>query len=276
MGEDLVGGDFVVAAGQTVVLDFPTNFSYNNFTMGDNSTLILKRNLILRAFSSLFGNNCLIEGSGAAQAANGADQTHVPAQAGQLDAGYNGWDGGNGQTGQAGFNVDFHLGIHSIGSLLIRSNGGHGGNGGRGGIGGQGGGATCLGGPGGSGGHGGKGGRAGWGGPSGQIKFQWSPIGPAWTKNFATLMRELEAAKAHGFVSLPSGQKLFYASPPGLTVEATGGLAGAAGWAGFGGRGGDGVSCIGYGQPGGHVGDNGQLGEGGLPGRTYPPIVVLA
>lgn len=270
-----------ILAGQTltVTANNPLLSLYDVLEMEDNSKLIAKIDINLQALSATFGQNCVIDGS-ASDAKNGDHPTSIPKQAPQRGTGTEGYAGGNGFNGERGRNITLQIGIRSIGSLLVKSNGGRGGDGAQGGTGGQGGGALCIEGPGGSGGRAGVGGNAGAGGDSGVILIRWmnsphsdlinTPSGAISYSNLrGVLLKERQLpANYHGSI---------LASLPGLQMpEAKGGQPGHPGLPGTPGRGGDGVNCGFYSQGGGSAGSSNRGGSTNHGGASIPPIIEAA
>jgi hypothetical protein len=241
--------DLIVRAGSKLVVSQPLDAAYRNFTMEDNSTIIVQINATIRAQSASFGKNCLIDGSGAygADGINGQPGANQPAF-GQL--GVRGRDGIAGADGANGRDIEIHCGIEKIGGLTIKSNGGNGGRGGFGGNGGQGGAAHCIGpGPlkGGDGGDGGNGGAGGRGGDAGQITFLWA----------------LRSTK--GTAVGDTG------APPNIVCRSVPGLAGLGGAGGRFGDGGAGDSCGLIQLAAGGPGKAGMTAHSGINGASKAP-----
>jgi hypothetical protein len=261
--------DLVVHTGKPLVVSGPLGRLYDSFIMEDNSTIIAEVDITISAITATIGNNCIIDGSGG-NGPNGQNETYVPPQSGQNNAGYDGLNGGGGGNGVKGKNITLNVGLRpgSIGSLLIRSNGGNGGNGENGGKGGS---ATCVGGDGAFGGHGGDGGQAGFGGDAGQITFNWSSIAASAQDELAKLPKDLP-----NLTTLPDGKLVLAALPGGLNPPiANGGEPGGPGAPGKGGAGGDGVGCGWWHNGGGPSGKSGRYGMQGHPGSSKIPVITF-
>jgi hypothetical protein len=277
--------DLIVKAGPAYEIGKPFSAIFNNFVMEDNAQITCKASVVIQAINATFGNNCKIICSGES-GTNAANQNYVPPGADYCNSGAEGRVGNPGVHGTNGYDFTLQIGLQSIGSLSIQSNGGHGGNGGKGGDGAKGGQAKCLACRGGGGGRGGMGGNGGNGGDSGQITLIWAPL-PSYKaaverrsggrEKFDNLIHQ--AMMVHGGLSIPStNTQLSPLLPSNLELQYSGGMPGASGHGGPGGHGGDGVSCLfnAYGMNGGDPGGVGLQGSVGAPGRSKIPVVHIA
>ena len=137
----------------------------SSLKLGDGATVRFAEGVTLwqiRAERAEIGSDVTVDGRGQA-GQQGTDGQHAP-QAAACKDGESGAVGGHGQDGQQGVSVRMQVGLVSLGSLTIQSDGGAGGVGGRGGNGAAGADfeKSCASAPaGGDAGAGGNGGRAG-------------------------------------------------------------------------------------------------------------------
>ena len=121
--------DLIVPAGTVLTISQPSQVEprYALFRMESNSKIVASIDLTIRASRAEFGENCIIDASGApgANGNNGAN--------GQL--GVNGGSGTDGLPGQNGRSLTIEAGLAKVGGLTIISDGGAGGRGGAGGAG---------------------------------------------------------------------------------------------------------------------------------------------
>ena len=116
--------DLIVPAGTVLTISQPSQVEprYALFRMESNSKIVASIDLTITASRAEFGENCIIDASGApgANGNNGAN--------GQL--GVNGGAGTDGLPGQNGRSVTIEAGLAKVGGLTIISDGGAGGRGG--------------------------------------------------------------------------------------------------------------------------------------------------
>jgi hypothetical protein len=256
--------NWVIPANTTETVTAPLDKTvFDLLWMGSGSTLRILVDTRIQVIDAHFEDGCKITGSAPASAAPKPPTPNPYAGvAGQCDSGLSGTPGRWGEAGQRGRNISMEIGLSSIGSLLVESNGQPGGDGGDGGEGQGGGGAKCVLCRGGGGGPGGPGGGGGSGGDGGTIVFSWSPI-----KELATKIGALDADVQEAF----NANTFALAN---LTLVAEPGNGGRGGLGGGGGRGGDSVNCGLFGQTGGDPGGHGADGARGVVGRRIKPVQI--
>ncbi len=159
----------VIKPHEVYIMDSTDILVADSLVMMDSSTIRLnglKSENFIRTNVAIFGNHCVIDGSGI-NGKRGSDGVNGQTPAGPCRDGSPGRNGLKGLSGGSG--TDLFLYIDKIqikGKLTIDLSGGDGGDGGNGGEGGGGSPGTqhCYGGEGGSGGNGGMGGDGGRGG----------------------------------------------------------------------------------------------------------------
>ena len=159
--------DLIVPAGTVVTISQPSQVEprYAVFRMELNSKIVASIDLKITASRAEFGENCIIDASGA-PGANGNNGANGP-------LGVTGGAGTDGLPGQNGRSVTIEAGLTKVGGLTIITDGGAGGRGGTGGAGGP---RPPIPGQ-----NPGAGGRGGWGAPggdAGQISLTWTRLAP--------------------------------------------------------------------------------------------------
>ena len=159
----------VIKAKETYDLGQTDIVVADTLIMRDSSRIVLnklKRENYIRAKVAIFGNGCVIDGSGLT-GANGRNGRNGETPIGPCKDGTSGRIGAKGLDGGNAVNLFLYFeNIVVKGKLIISVRGGNGGNGGEGGHGGGGSPGTvhCFGGNGGNGAHAGNGGNGGNGG----------------------------------------------------------------------------------------------------------------
>ena len=122
--------DLIVPAGTVVTISQPSQVEprYAVFRMESNSKIVASIDLKITASRAEFGENCIIDASGA-PGANGNNGANGP-------LGVTGGAGTDGLPGQNGRSVTIEAGLTKVGGLTIITDGGAGGRGGAGGAGG--------------------------------------------------------------------------------------------------------------------------------------------
>jgi hypothetical protein len=123
--------DLIVPAGTVLTISQPSQVGpqYALFRMETNSKIVASIDLTIIASRAEFGDNCIIDASGA-HGANGNNGSN-----GQISM--IGGAGTNGLPGQNGRSVTIEAGLAKVGGLTIITDGGAGGRGGAGGAGGN-------------------------------------------------------------------------------------------------------------------------------------------
>src|SRR5690606_32669488 len=149
----------------------------DHLTLGDNARITFAPGVSswrVYAKQASIGQGVVIDGRGAAGAA-GAPGIDRKDAAKDCDDGRAGGNGAPGTSGGKGVDLNLWLGVDSLGSLAIQTDGGVGGDGGKGGRGQDGGKVNRCDGP--KGGAGGKGGIGGAGGQGGAVDFTYAALG---------------------------------------------------------------------------------------------------
>ncbi|OUS27633.1 hypothetical protein A9Q99_14440 [Gammaproteobacteria bacterium 45_16_T64] len=172
-----------MAEGETLVIEAGTTYTVTkensemfltDFTVGDNAVINFDSEVSrwhLEASSVTLGKGVVIDAS-ALPGAKGGIGKSASGSADKCTDGNAGEDGTHGGNGSDGRSISMRLVIDSIGSVVIKSNGGAGGVGGRGGAGQHGGKVVRCTGP--DGGAGGQGGDGGDGGNGGYVRIAYS------------------------------------------------------------------------------------------------------
>lgn len=255
----LAAGQLNIGAGETFTVSAEQQrMNLDSLVIGDDAVIRLADDVQqwqLRAQRAEIGSNVVIEASGTTGKTGAAGQS-VAGQAAECKDGADGGDAGRGGDGENAAAIRLQLGMVSLGSLRILSNGGAGGTGGQGGAGQDAGEfvTTCKSGS--EGGDAGRGGDGGNGGNGGDVTvLYWPAVANLSVDNFPNL----------------------------IEVEAAAGAAGAAGQPGKPGEGSEGRyiqkktlsgsrSFVG----GGETGDKAKAGEAGRPGLAGRVLVEQA
>lgn len=170
--------DLTIPAGQAYTVGAAqSDLRLDHLTVGDNARITFAPGVTswrVYAKQATIGQNVVIDGRGAAGAAgeNGVDRS---GDAKDCEDGRSGGNGAAGGVGGDGVAMTLWLGVESLGSLAIQTDGGAGGNGGKGGKGQNSGKVNRCDGP--HGGAGGNGGVGGSGGKGGAVAFTSFAVG---------------------------------------------------------------------------------------------------